>query len=71
MSVITISREFGSEGDAIAQKVAQALGYHFCGSKIHRYRTWSVRVCGIRYGVHRLYPPFGRDLTHSVKSSAT
>lgn len=29
MSVITISREFGSEGDAIAQKTAQALGYHF------------------------------------------
>lgn len=29
MSVITISREFGSEGDTIAQKVAQALGYHF------------------------------------------
>jgi len=29
MSVITISREFGSGGSAIAQKVAQALGYHF------------------------------------------
>lgn len=29
MSVITISREFGSEGDAIAQKTAQSLGYHF------------------------------------------
>jgi len=29
MSVITISREFGSEGDYIAQKVAQALNYHF------------------------------------------
>ena len=28
MSVITISREFGSEGDTIAEKVAQALGYH-------------------------------------------
>ena len=28
MSVITISREFGSQGDYIAQKVAQALGYH-------------------------------------------
>jgi len=33
MSVITISREFGSEGDAIAQKVAQALGYHFVDQK--------------------------------------
>lgn len=29
MSVITISREFGSEGDTVAQKTAQALGYHF------------------------------------------
>jgi cytidylate kinase len=29
MSVITISREFGSEGDAIAQQAAQALNYHF------------------------------------------
>ncbi len=29
MSVITISREFGSEGDFIARKVAQTLGYHF------------------------------------------
>ena len=28
MSVITISREFGSEGDTIAEKVAQTLGYH-------------------------------------------
>ncbi|MBV5323526.1 cytidylate kinase-like family protein [bacterium] len=33
MSVITISREFGSEGDAIAQKVAQVLGYHFVDKK--------------------------------------
>jgi len=29
MSVITISRYFGSEGDAIARKVAQTLSYHF------------------------------------------
>jgi cytidylate kinase len=29
MSVITISRDFGSEGDYIAEKIAQALGYHF------------------------------------------
>lgn len=29
MSVITISREFGSEGDDIAKGVAQTLGYHF------------------------------------------
>jgi cytidylate kinase len=33
MSVITISREFGSEGDSIAQKVAQTLGYHFVDQK--------------------------------------
>jgi len=29
MSVITISRYFGSEGDAIARKVAKGLGCHF------------------------------------------
>jgi cytidylate kinase len=28
MGVITISRQFGSEGDTIAEKVAQSLGYH-------------------------------------------
>jgi cytidylate kinase len=33
MSVITISREFGSEGDTIAQNVAQTLGYHFVDQK--------------------------------------
>ncbi len=33
MSVITISREFGSEGDSIAQKVAQALDHHFVDQK--------------------------------------
>ena len=34
MSVITISREFGSEGDTIARQVAQTLGYHFVDQKI-------------------------------------
>jgi cytidylate kinase len=29
MSVITISRDFGSEGDYVAQTIAQTLGYHF------------------------------------------
>jgi len=29
MAVITISREFGSAGDAVARQVAQTLGYHF------------------------------------------
>jgi cytidylate kinase len=29
MSVITISREFGSEGDRIAQQVSETLGHHF------------------------------------------
>jgi CMP/dCMP kinase len=28
MTVITISREFGSEGETIAENIAQALGYH-------------------------------------------
>ena len=29
MSVITISREFGSVGDDIGERIAQGLGYHF------------------------------------------
>ena len=29
MSVITISRDFGSEGEYIAEKIAQTLSYHF------------------------------------------
>lgn len=33
MSVITISREFGSEGDRIAHQVAQSLDYHFVDQK--------------------------------------
>ena len=33
MSVITISREFGSEGVVITQQVAQTLGYHFIDQK--------------------------------------
>jgi len=33
MSVITISREFGSGGDVIAQQVAQILGCHFVDQK--------------------------------------
>jgi cytidylate kinase len=33
MSVITISREFGSDGDAIAHRVAQRLDYHFVDKK--------------------------------------
>lgn len=34
MSVITISREFGSEGDSIARMVAQNLGYHLVDKKV-------------------------------------
>ncbi len=34
MSVITISREFGSGGSYSAEKVAQALGYHFADKKM-------------------------------------
>ena len=34
MSVITISREFGSEGDYIAQQIAQILNYHYVDQKI-------------------------------------
>ncbi len=34
MSVITISREFGSEGDTIAHQVAQSLNYHLVDQKL-------------------------------------
>src|SRR5512147_2917539 len=34
MAVITISREIGSAGEYIAQKVAQELGYHFADKDI-------------------------------------
>jgi cytidylate kinase len=34
MTVITISREFGSGGNHIAQQVAQALGFHFADKEV-------------------------------------
>lgn len=42
MSVITISREFGSGGDVLAERVAEALGYHlvdkaFISAVLHQY----------------------------------
>jgi cytidylate kinase len=33
MAIVTISREFGSEGNYIGTKVAEALGYHFVFKK--------------------------------------
>ncbi|HPH96057.1 MAG TPA: cytidylate kinase-like family protein [Anaerolineaceae bacterium] len=42
MAILTLSREFGSEGDWIAQKVAQEMGYHlvdktFVGEIMNQY----------------------------------
>jgi cytidylate kinase len=34
MSVVTISREFGSEGSTIARQVAQKTGYHFVDKNV-------------------------------------
>ncbi|MHC1785230.1 MAG: AAA family ATPase [Anaerolineaceae bacterium] len=34
MSTITISRDYGSDGDIIAQQVAQTLGYHFVDQEL-------------------------------------
>ncbi len=34
MAVITISREYGSDGDWIAERVAQSLGYHLVGKEL-------------------------------------
>ena len=33
MSVITVSRDYGSDGDIIAKQVAETLGYHFVDLK--------------------------------------
>jgi cytidylate kinase len=33
MSVITVSRDYGSDGDSIAKQVAETLGYHFADLK--------------------------------------
>src|SRR5512136_3007919 len=42
MPVITISREYGSEGESIAERIAQTLGYHlvdkeFIGAVLGQY----------------------------------
>lgn len=34
MTTITISRDFGSEGDKVARKIADKLGYHFVDKEI-------------------------------------
>lgn len=34
MAAITISREYGSDGDIIARQVAQVLGYHLVGKEL-------------------------------------
>lgn len=34
MAVITVSREFGSDGDIIAQQAARVLGYHVVGKEL-------------------------------------
>ena len=43
MAVITLSREFGSDGTYVAQEVARALNYHFVDKAVIRL---VVRVCG-------------------------
>jgi len=53
MSVITISREFGSEGDTIAQQVVQSLGYHFVDQKF-------IGIILGQYG----YVEFDKEYTH-------
>ena len=52
MSVITISREFGSGGDLLAQSVARTLGYHlvdkaFVGAVLCEYGVAEFR-CRVR-----------------------
>lgn len=44
MTVITISRQFGSEGMAIARQVAQTLGYHVADEEV---MEWALRQYGL------------------------
>ncbi|HMQ52914.1 MAG TPA: cytidylate kinase-like family protein [Anaerolineae bacterium] len=44
MTVITISRQVGSEGMAIARQVARTLGYHVAGEEV---MEWALRQYGL------------------------
>ncbi|MBW1747219.1 MAG: cytidylate kinase family protein [Deltaproteobacteria bacterium] len=35
MAVITISKEFGTEGEKVASRVAEKLGYEYIGKNIY------------------------------------
>lgn len=51
MSVLTISREFGSEGRRIAEGVAQRLGYHFVNKR-------TIEQILVQYGFAEFYKEY-------------
>ena len=51
MTVLTISREYGSEGRRIAETVAQALGYHFIDKR-------TIESILIQYGFAEFYKEY-------------
>ena len=57
MTVLTISREYGSEGRRIAQSVAQTLGYHFVDKR-------TIESVLIQYGFAEFYKEY--EATPSV-----
>ncbi|MBP7687610.1 MAG: cytidylate kinase-like family protein [Thermoflexales bacterium] len=57
MTVLTISREYGSEGRHIAQSVAQTLGYHFVDKR-------TIESVLIQYGFAEFYKEY--EATPSV-----
>ena len=51
MTVLTISREYGSEGRHIAEVVAQALGYHFANKR-------TIEQILVQYGFAEFYKEY-------------
>ena len=51
MTVLTISREYGSDGRHIAEAVAQALGYHFVNKR-------TIEQILIQYGFAEFYKEY-------------
>jgi cytidylate kinase len=58
MSVITISREYGSGGAYIARQVADALGYHFVGKRAMARMLGQQGVAGFSQEYDAVPPAF-------------
>ena len=60
MTVITISREYGSGGDQLAEKVAQALGYHLVDKAFVSAVLYQYGLTGVRQRVREAARLLGR-----------